>query len=126
MGEPVPKDRCEVLVSMLVLVLQEEVVEQQVVLARPEFKELFPAWEEVLQLVLLLQLLFSVTSYALYWLKQVFIFGTTCFFLSLCFFPTGDTGIDVTSMLKMGSPFSSNNEPVLTIHSEYFLIGVIF
>ena len=80
MGEPVPKDRCEVLVSVLVLVLQEEVVEQQVVLVRPEVEELLPGWEEVLQPGLLLQLLFSVTSCALYWLKQVFFFRNHRFF----------------------------------------------
>ena len=128
MGEPVPKDRCEVLVSVLVLVLQEEVVEQQVVLARPEVEELLPGWEEVLQLLLLLQLLFSVTSCILYWLKQVFFFSKEqpVFFEPFVFFPTGDTGVDVTSILKLGSPSSPNNEPVLTIHSGYFLIGLTF
>ena len=65
MGEPVPNDRYEVLVFVLVLVLQEEVDEQQVVLERPEVEELLPGWEEVLHPGLLLQLLFSVTSCAL-------------------------------------------------------------
>ena len=38
-GEPEAKDRYEVLISVLVLVLAEEVVEQEVVYARPKVEE---------------------------------------------------------------------------------------
>ena len=38
----------------------------------------------------------------------------------------GEAGVDVTSMWKMGSPSSSNNEPVLTVHTGYALLGFTF
>ena len=48
------------------------------------------------------------------------------FFEPFCFLPTGagETGVDVTCIVKMGSPSSSNNAPVLTTHSGYFLCGL--
>ena len=39
---------------------------------------------------------------------------------------TGEAGVDVTCTWKMGSPPSSNKEPVLTVQLEYFLIGFTF
>ena len=48
--------------------------------------------------------------------------------LFLCFpaVGAGETGVDVTFKLKMGSPSSSNKKPVFTMQSRYLLIGLPF
>ena len=41
-------------------------------------------------------------------------------------FASGETGAEGISTLKMGSPSSSNKDPVLTAHSGYDLLGFTF
>ena len=43
-----------------------------------------------------------------------------------CVVPTvaGEAGVEGVGIVKMGSPSSSNNAPVLTTHSGYFLCGL--
>ena len=39
---------------------------------------------------------------------------------------SGETGAEAISTLKMGSPSSSNKDPVLIVHSGYDLLGLTF